>query len=199
MPPELILASASPFRKTLLENAGIEFTVQASDLDERSVDGPLIQVNTEPENIALVLAEAKAMNVSEGKPGALVIGSDQTLSLNGEIFHKPTDIKAARRHLSSLSGRIHRLSSAAVIVRDGEILWRHVATADLTMRTLAPGFIDRYLSRVGQKALSSVGAYQLEGEGIQLFRHIRGDYFTVIGLPVLPLLSALRDMEVIDG
>ena len=144
MPPELVLASASPFRKMLLQNAGIAFTAQAADIDERAVEAPLLQGEVGPEDTALVLAEAKALDVSESNPGALVIGSDQTLSLDDEIFHKPADMEAARRHLLKLSGKTHRLNSAVVIVRDGETLWRHVATAGLTMRTLDPGFIGRY-------------------------------------------------------
>ncbi|MEX3010830.1 Maf-like protein [Hoeflea sp. TYP-13] len=199
MPQELVLASASPFRKLLLENAGVEFAAQAADIDERAVEAPLLEGNVGPEDTALVLAEAKALDVSEKRPSALVIGSDQTLSLGDEVFHKPADMEAARRHLLKLSGRTHQLNSAVVIVRDGETLWRHVATASLTMRQLDPGFIGRYLSKAGDRALSSVGAYQLEGIGIQLFERIEGDYFTIIGLPMLPLLGALRDMEAIDG
>ncbi len=119
-------------------------------------------------------------------PAALVIGSDQTLSLGDEIFHKPVDMEAARRHLLALSGRTHQLNSAVALVRNGETLWSHVAVARLTMRKLEPAFIGRYLARVGDKALSSVGAYQIEGEGIQLFEKIEGDYFTIVGLPLLP-------------
>ena len=199
MPTKLVLASASPFRKALLENAGVDFEAQAADIDERAVEAPLRDSDVGPEDTALVLALAKASDVSAKKPGALVIGSDQTLSLDDEIFHKPADMEGARRHLLRLSGRTHQLNSAVVIVRDGETLWQHVGTANLTMRTLEPGFVGRYLSRVGDAALSSVGAYQLEGVGVQLFEKIDGDYFTIIGLPLLPLLAALRDMEVIDG
>ncbi|MCP4319906.1 MAG: Maf-like protein [Hyphomicrobiales bacterium] len=199
MPQQLVLASASPFRKMLLENAGIEFTAQPAEIVERAVEAPLRAANIGPEDTALILAEAKATNVSERISGALVIGSDQTLSMGDETFHKPADMDAARRHLLKLSGRTHQLNSAVVLARDGETLWRHVETANLTMRQLDPGFIGRYLSRVGDLALSSVGAYQLESIGVQLFERIDGDYFTIIGLPMLPLLEALRNMEAIDG
>ncbi|MCY6383168.1 Maf-like protein [Hoeflea prorocentri] len=199
MPSDLILASASPFRQALLKNAGLTFTAQPAEIDERTVEAPLRDSGVGPEDTALVLAEAKALNVSEKMPGALVIGSDQTLSLGDEVFHKPADMEGARRHLLKLSGRTHQLNSAVVFVQAGETVWRHVSSARLTMRPLDPGFIGRYLSRVGDKALSSVGAYQLEGEGIQLFDRIEGDYFTIIGLPMLPLLAALRERGEIDG
>ena len=149
--------------------------------------------------MALVLAEAKALDVSEKRPGRLVIGCDQTLSLGDRVFHKPADMEGARRHLLDLSGKTHQLNSAVVLVRDGEALWRHVSTARLTMRVLDPGFIGRHLARVGEKALTSVGAYQIEGEGIQLFEAIEGDTFTIMGLPLLPLLAQLRAMGEIDG
>jgi septum formation protein len=199
MPEKLILASASPFRKTLISNAGLDFTAIRPELDERAVEAPLKDSGASPEDVALVLATAKANDVSGRNPGALVIGSDQTLSLGDEIFHKPADMEAARRHLLRLSGRAHQLNSAVVIVRDGRTLWSHVGVARLTMRLLDPAFIGRYLARVGDKALASVGAYQIEGEGIQLFEKIKGDHFTIVGLPLLPLLAALRDLGAIDG
>jgi septum formation protein len=195
----MILASGSPFRRKLLENAGIGFEAIPASIDERAVEAPLEGSGAAPEDVALVLAEAKALDVSAVNKGAIVIGSDQTLSLDDTIFHKPADMEAARRHLLKLSGKTHHLNSAVVLVRDGETLWRHVRIARLTMRRLEPGFIGRYLSRVGDKALSSVGAYQIEGEGIQLFDEIEGDYFTIVGLPLLPLLAALRDHGAIDG
>jgi septum formation protein len=149
--------------------------------------------------VAEILAVAKATEVSERHPGVLVLGCDQTLSLGDHMFHKPKDMEDARRHLLALSGRTHHLNSAAVLVRDGNVLWRTVSVARLTMRTLEPGFIGRHLARVGQKALQSVGAYQIEGEGIQLFDKIEGDYFTIVGLPLLPVLAALRDIGAVDG
>lgn len=199
MTEKLILASGSPFRKKLLEHAGIDVEAIPADLDERALEAPLADSGASPEDVALVLAEAKATAVSEEHPGRLVLGCDQTLSLGDEVFHKPADMEAARRHLLKLSGRTHHLNSAVVLVRDGEALWRHVGIASLTMRKLDPGFIGRHLARVGDNALSSVGAYQIEGEGIQLFEKVEGDYFTIVGLPLLPLLEELRKLGAIDG
>ncbi|MBC2883955.1 Maf-like protein [Ochrobactrum sp. CM-21-5] len=195
----LILASKSPFRSALLKNAGIEFSTASADIDERAVEAPLYETGATPEDVAQVLAEAKAIDVSSRNPGAVVIGCDQTLSLGDEIFHKPADMEAARRQLLRFSGETHQLNSAVVLVRDGETLWRHVSVARMTMRDLEPGFVGRYLGRVGDIALSSVGAYQVEGPGIQLFEKIDGDYFTIVGLPLLPLLAELRKEKLIDG
>jgi septum formation protein len=199
MPDTIILASGSPFRRAMLENAGIAVQAVPADLDERALEAPLHDSGASPEDVALVLAEAKAVSVSEKDHGALVLGCDQTLSMGDEIFHKPTDMEGARRHLLALSGRTHHLNSAAVLARDGEVLWRHVGVASLTMRTLDPAFIGRHLARVGAKALQSVGAYQIEGEGIQLFEKIEGDHFTIIGLPLLAVLAELRRLGAIDG
>ncbi len=199
MAAKIILASASPFRKTLLANAGIEFEAVPADVDERVLEAPLAGTGATPEDVASILAEAKAINVSGSHPGALVIGCDQTLSLGDRVFHKPRDKEDARRHLLDLSGKTHQLNSAVVLVRDGKTLWRDVSIARLTMRKLDPAFIGRHLARVGDKALASVGAYQIEGEGIQLFEKIDGDYFTIVGLPLLPLLAKLRELGAIDG
>lgn len=202
MQPEnkiILLASTSPFRKRLLENAGLPVKAVAPDVDERTLEAPLEGTGTAPEDVALILAEAKAVDVSQRHPEAWVIGGDQTLSLDDRIFHKPEDMEGARRHLLALSGRTHRLNSAVVLARGGEAVWRHVSVAHMTVRQLDPGFIGRHLARVGEKALRSVGAYQIEGEGIQLFEKIEGDYFTIVGLPMLPLLAKLRELGTIDG
>lgn len=199
MPASLILASGSPFRRRLLENAGIDFAVVRPEIDERAVEAPLKSSGATPEEVAQVLAEAKAMNVSERNPEALVIGSDQTLSLGDEVLHKAEDMEAARRRLLALSGRTHQLNSAIALARNGETLWRHVEVARLTMRALEPAFVGRYLARAGEEVLGSVGAYQIEGEGIQLFERIEGDYFTIVGLPLLPFLAKLRELGAIDG
>jgi septum formation protein len=183
----------------LLANAGLEFSVEKPDIDERAVEAALAGSGTNPEDVAAILAEAKATGVSERHQEALVIGSDQTLSLDDERFHKPADMEAARRQLLRLSGRTHQLSSAVVLVRGGETLWRHLAVAHMTMRRLDPAYIGRYLSRVGDAALSSVGCYQIEGQGIRLFEKIEGDFFAIVGLPLLPLLAALRQERAIDG
>ncbi|GAA4124584.1 Maf-like protein [Aminobacter aganoensis] len=199
MTEKLILASGSPFRKAMLEQAGVAVDAIPADLDERALEAPLAESGATPEEVALVLAEAKAVAVSEEHPGRLVLGCDQTLSLGDEVFHKPADMEGARRHLLRLSGRTHQLNSAVVLVRDGETIWRHVAIASLTMRQLDPAFIGRHLARVDKKALSSVGAYQIEGEGIQLFDKVEGDHFTIVGLPLLPVLQQLRELGAIDG
>jgi septum formation protein len=197
MAEKIILASGSPYRRAMLVNAGLDIEAVPAQVDERALEAPLKGVS--PEDVASILAEAKATEVSERKPGALVLGCDQTLSLGDEVFHKPTDMESARRHLLALSGKTHQLNSAAVLCRDGEVLWRHVGVASLTMRKLDPAFIGRHLARVGATALSSVGAYQIEGEGIQLFEKIEGDYFTIVGLPLLPVLAKLRELGAIDG
>ncbi|SIT54639.1 conserved hypothetical protein [Mesorhizobium prunaredense] len=199
MAEKIILASGSPFRKALLVHAGVPVEAVPAEVDERALEAPLQGSGASPEDVALVLAEAKATEVSERKPGVLVLGCDQTLSLGDEVFHKPADMEAARRHLLALSGKTHQLNSAVVLARDGAVLWRHVGVASLTMRKLDPAFIGRHLARVGDKALSSVGAYQIEGEGIQLFEKIEGDYFTIVGLPLLPVLAKLRELGAIDG
>ncbi|TPK13555.1 Maf-like protein [Mesorhizobium sp. B2-5-7] len=199
MTEKIILASGSPFRKAMLVDAGVDIEAVPATLDERALEAPLQDSGASPEDVALVLAEAKATEVSERRPGALVLGCDQTLSLGDEVFHKPADMEGARRHLLALSGKTHQLNSAAVLVRDGKVLWGHVGIASMTMRKLDPAFIGRHLARVGVKALSSVGAYQVEGEGIQLFEKIEGDHFTIVGLPLLPLLAELRALGAIDG
>lgn len=199
MTEKLILASGSPHRKALLANAGIDFEAVPAAIDERAVEAPLRDSGVTPEDVALVLAEAKADNVSARYPAALVLGCDQTLSLGDEVLHKPADMEAARRQLLRLSGQSHRLNSALVLMRGGETLWRHVSVATLDMRDLQPAFVGRYLASVGNKALTSVGAYQIEGAGIQLLERIEGDFFTIVGLPLLPLLSELRRLGAIDG
>ena len=193
----LVLASSSPFRRMLMENAGLAFESRAAEVDERKIEAGL--EGASPDQVALTLARAKAAEVSGHSPGALVIGSDQTMSLGSRVYHKPKTLAEAKENLLSLSNRTHRLNSAIAFARDGEIVWEHVAHADLTVRSLNETFVDRYLSRVGEKVYGSVGAYQLEGEGIQLFSKIEGDYFTILGLPMLPLLEKLRELGAIDG
>ncbi len=195
----LILASASQHRAMLLKSAGLKFTLQAAHIEERTIEEPLLKASLEPADIARILAEAKAKEVSERFPDALVIGCDQTLSLEERMFHKPRDMKDARQHLLAFSGKSHQLNSGIVLVKNGETLWRHVAIANMSVRQLDPGYIGRYLAKIGDKAMTSVGAYQIEGEGINLFDNIEGDTFTIIGLPLLPLLAKLREMDIIDG
>ncbi len=199
MTTNIILASASPFRAKMLKDAGIDVTIERPSIDERAVEQAVAGAGLRPDDLAQILAEAKAVDVSQNHPGAFVIGCDQTLSLGEELMHKPADMEDARRRLLKLSGRTHQLNSAVVIAQDGEAIWRHVSVASLTMRDLDPGFVGRHLSAVGDATLSSVGAYQIEGRGIQLFDKIEGDHFTIVGLPLLPLLAKLRELGAIDG
>ncbi|WP_422020200.1 Maf-like protein [Roseibium sp.] len=195
----LVLASGSKIRAELMRNAGLTIDVDPANVDERAVEAPLLEAGFPPEDLASVLAEAKANDVSARRPGDLVIGADQILAFEGERRTKPDDMEAARRQLLAFSGKTHELLSAVVISKGGEAIWRHVSTARLTMRTLSPAFIGHYLAEAGDDVLSSVGAYQLEGLGLQLFEKIDGDYFTILGLPMLPLLAQLRELGVIEA
>lgn len=197
-PPPIVLASQSRTRNMLLKNAGIAFAAEAAAIDERAVEAPLTEAAVPPDDIALILAEAKAQDVSQRFPGALVIGADQTLAFNDQCLSKPASMETARRLLLDMRGQTHALHAAVVCVRDGAVLWRHVSTAYLTMRDYSPDFVGRYLAGVGDLALTSVGAYQLEGPGVQLFDKIDGDFFTILGLPMLPLLEFLRGEGAID-
>ena len=194
----IVLASGSPARQTLLANAGIAFTVEPAALDERAVEAPLIGRGAGPAEIAGVLADAKALAVSRRFPDALVIGADQTLDCDGHRGTKSETLAEARAQLQRLAGRAHQLHSAVAVARAGTVRWRHRDSATLTMRPLNAEEIDRYLARVGETALKSVGVYQLEGEGIRLFDAIEGNYFTILGLPLLPLLAYLRSEGAIE-
>jgi septum formation protein len=168
-----------------------------SSVDERVVEAPLIEKGVSAKEIASALADAKAIAVSRDSSGSFVIGADQTLDLDGDRWTKPGSVAEAREQLARLSGRTHELHSAVVVARDGAILWRHSDSARLTMRPLTATAIDAYLAEVGDAALTSVGAYQIEGPGIRHFERIDGDYFTVLGLPLLPLLMYLRSEGVV--
>ena len=194
----LVLASASGARRDVLRAAGIKFEIQPAQIDERTAEAPLVAAGATPADIALALAMIKATAVSALRPGDWVIGADQVLELDGERLTKPVDMAAARRQLLALSGKTHELHSAIVCARDGEIVWQDADTARLTMRNLTPQSIGRYLAVAGEVALSSVGAYQVEGRGIGLFAAIDGSHFTILGVPILPLLAFLRDKELID-
>ncbi len=194
----IVLASGSPARRTLLANAGLVFDLEPAALDERAIEAPLVARGAAPADIAAALAEAKAAAVSRRRPGALVIGADQTLDCDGHRGTKSETIGEARAQLQRLAGRAHRLHSAVAVARDGAVRWRHLDSATLTMRSLTPAEIDTYLARVGEDVLNSVGVYQLEGEGIRLFERIEGNYFTILGLPLLPLLAYLRGEGAIE-
>lgn len=192
----LVLASASATRAALLTGAGLIFKRVNADVDERLLEAEL--VGQPPDAVAQALADAKALEVSMRRPGDLVIGADQTLALGDERFHKPADRSEAQRQLTRLSGRTHELHSALSLARNGEVLHRAVDSAALTMRPLSARFIGHYLSVVGDSVLGSVGAYHLEGFGVQLFSKVEGNHFTVLGLPLLPLLAFLREERMIE-
>ena len=194
---KLILASASHARAVMLTAAGVEFEAKPAPIDERAVEAPLIAKGRKPATLALALAEAKALAVCKREPQALVIGADQTLEFGERHWTKPTTIDAAREQLLTLAGGTHRLHAGAAVARDGKILWRHVETARLAMRALSGAEVDDYLHRVGEAGLSSVGAYQIEGLGVRLFDKIDGDFFAILGLPLLPLLKFLREQGAI--
>jgi len=193
----LVLASASAIRRTILTNAGLTVTVDPAHIDEPAVKAELRQHQMPVETVAIELAVRKAKSVAQRHPGALVIGADQMLEAGGEWFDKPVDRAGARRQLAALSGRTHRLISGVAVVDGDQEIWRTADAVTLHMRQLTPAFIETYLDRVGEAALTSVGAYQLEGLGAQLFKRIEGDYFTVLGLPLLPLLAFLRERGII--
>jgi septum formation protein len=197
----LILASGSRFRKRMLENAGLVFEVIPASVDEPRVRQAMTEAKLDisPGEIALKLAALKALDVSAKHPAALVIGSDQVLAFDGEIFGKPSDLAAARRQLGSLAGRQHRLPTGVVLAQNGKVIWEHLGVATLTMRPLSEAFLDAYLSAEGHVLTETVGGYQLEGRGAQLFERIEGDYFTIIGLPLLPLLGELRRRGVLEA
>jgi septum formation protein len=183
----LVLASTSPTRAKLLRDAGLSFDVERPEVDEDAVQRGMAGAAA----IARELAAQKALAVSRRMPNALVIGADQTLECVG-LFTKPADRTAAAAQLARLAGREHHLYTAVAVARSGAIAWQHLATVAMTMRPVTAGEIDRYLDRAGAAALASVGAYQVESLGIQLFKRIDGDWFAILGLPLLPLLAYLR-------
>lgn len=192
----LVLASLSPFRAQLLKNAGLTFDVEGAKIDERQLDTTFGDIT--PKELALKLAAAKAKDVSRRITQSVIIGCDQTLEFEGQVLHKAPNLEEAYHRLTALSGKTHYLHSGIVLVKNGEVIAADVATASMKMRPLSDKFIQQYLANVGEKILGSVGTYQIEGEGIQLFEKIEGDYFTIIGLPLLVLLKNLRILGIID-
>jgi septum formation protein len=191
---ELILASASQGRAELLRNAGLHFRQCPADIDERRLQADAVQERgpLDAGELALMLAAAKAQAVSRAVPDALIIGADQMMECGGTLFEKPPTMEAARGQLRQLRGRAHCLHSAVCVAQDGEMIWRHLAKAELEMRDFSDGFLDDYCRLEGEILLQSVGAYRIEGLGVQLFSRIEGDIFTIIGLPLLPLLGYFR-------
>lgn len=188
----LVLASGSRVRADMLRAAGLDITVDPADVDEPKIEADCRRDGMATPDVALALAAAKAALVASRHPGALVIGADQMLDVDGASLRKPEDLAAAARTLERLAGRDHTLVSAVVLAQDGDVIWRHHAVARLTMRSLDAAAIADYLARAGDGVLTSVGAYQLEGLGAQLFERIEGDYYTILGLPLLALLGELR-------
>jgi septum formation protein len=198
--PPVILASTSKSRARMLEAVGLAFIVEPPGLDEATMRQAISgEGSLAPHDVAEVLARAKAEAVSDLARKAYVIGGDQVLALGETILAKPDSMEAARRQLLDLSGKRHTLHTAVAVATNGETLWAETTLATLTMRKLSPAFIGRYLAAAGEEVLSSVGSYQIESLGIQLFEAIDGDYFSILGLPLLPLLDTLRREGVIEG
>ena len=187
----IVLASKSAARRAVLEGAGVPFEVAVAGVDEDAVKTSLTAEGASPRDIADALAELKAIRVSHGRR-EFVIGSDQTLDLDGQLYDKADSVEAARERLKLLRGKTHRLHSAVVVAKEGTPIWREVVTASLTMREFSDAFLEAYLASEGPHALGSVGCYRLEGPGAQLFSKIEGDYFAILGLPLMGLLDLLR-------
>lgn len=196
-PPALWLASASAARAALLRRAGIAAGIEPARIDEDEVKAAMRAQGADAPAVAEALAELKAARVARRHPGALVIGADQMLVCDGRWFDKPADRAQARAQLLALRGRRHDLVCALCVVRDGTVLWRHRESAAMWMRGFSDAFLDSYLDRAGPEVVDSVGAYRLEGLGVQLFRRIDGDFFAILGLPLLPLLDYLREHGVV--
>ncbi|WP_255618385.1 Maf family protein [Roseibaca sp. Y0-43] len=186
----LVLASASTIRAEMLRRAGVMVDVQPARIDEAAIRDALLAEDAPPRDVADALAEGKARKISARQPG-LVLGCDQVLALKGRLFEKPTTPEQARDHLTALRGQTHQLLSAAVLYDDGKPVWRHVGVARLTMRNFSDSYLDDYIARNWPGIGESVGAYKLEEEGVRLFAQVTGDYFTILGLPMLELLNYL--------
>jgi septum formation protein len=191
----LVLASQSAARASVLRDAGLEFEVRPAQVDEAAVKAAGAEAGAEAGDVALTLAGLKAARVRA--PGAVVIGADQVLECEGRCFDKPESVGAARTQLLALRGRRHELATAVVCMRDGVEIWRHVARPMLTMRPFSEAFLDGYLDLEGERVMTSVGAYRLEGPGVQLFDRVEGEHSAILGLPLLPLLGFLRQVGVL--
>ena len=187
----IVLASKSAARRAVLAGAGVPFEAVVAGVDEDAVKASLLAEGATPRDVADALSELKAVKVSRRGP-EFVIGADQTLELDGRLYDKVETLEAARRRLRELRGRTHKLHSAVVVAKDGAPIWREVASATLTMRPFSDAFLEDYLASDGEAALGSVGCYRLESLGAQLFSRIEGDYFAILGLPLLGLLELFR-------
>lgn len=192
-PAPLLLASKSAIRASMLVEAGVPVETRPAEIDERAVETSLSGDGVSPQNVAGALAAAKAIAVSVRAPGRLVLGADQTLALGAERFTKPISREAGAEQLSRLRGRTHLLASGGALARDGHVLWSGVSEARLAMREFSDEFLHAYLDAAGEGVLTSVGGYQFEGVGAQLFDGVEGEFHTILGLPLLPVLKALRD------
>ena len=195
----VVLASSSKTRRDVLEKAGVIVEVLAPSIDEEEIKQSMIAENAGGADIAELLAEQKARSVSRRRPQDLVIGADQILEMDGQIYSKPADLAAARRALTVLRGREHRLISCVCVLRASQRLWHNLDSAKLTMREFSDEFLEAYLLSIEDQAFAGPGSYRIEDVGSQLFSKVSGDYFTILGLPLLPLLEYLRVQEVLPS
>ena len=198
MSTQIILASKSAARRAVLTGAGVPFEVSVAGVDEDAVKNAMLAEGATPRDVADALAELKAIKVSRSKPG-FVIGSDQTLEFEGKLYDKAETVEAAAERLKTMRGKPHKLHSAVVVAKDGAPIWRESVSATLTMRDFSDAFLASYLELEGEEALGSVGCYRLEGPGAQLFSKIEGDYFAILGLPLMGLLDLFRRHGVLEA
>ena len=196
MSPPIILASGSKIRRDILENAGLDFSVKTSRVDEAAIKAAMLQENAAPRDIADALAEAKAIKVSRSTRG-FIIGADQIMVMDGQIYDKPKSMSEAKDRLLSMRGKPHFLVGAVVICENSVPVWRHMSKTTLHVREFSEAFLDDYLAVEGEEVLSSVGAYKFEGRGAQLFSKVEGDFFSILGLSLLPVLDYLRTRGVV--
>jgi len=189
----IVLSSSSATRRKLLSQTGLYFKTAKPPVDESVIKAALKKAGASAALVADNLAESKANSVALILPGAFIIGADQMLDCGGDWFDKPADRDGARRHLESLRGKTHELITAAVIAHEGRIIWRHTEIAKMTMRDFSDGFLDAYMAKAGDGIVHSVGAYEMEGMGSQLFEKVEGDFYSILGLPLIPLMGALRE------